>query len=979
MPTEDGPKHTARPHGSPPEEGGPPPDVARFPIVGIGASAGGLQALEALISRLHDDSMAYVIVQHLAPDHVSLLVDILSRSTSMRLVTAEDRAVIESNTIYVAPPNADVLIEGGALRLVTAAERVPPHAIDRFFRSLAAEMGSAAIGVILSGAGSDGTLGLRAISEAGGITFVQDPSTAGQSSMPQSALSDGCADFCMAPSEIGDELMRTGAHPYVARKRAAKHFDPQSLGRFFEQLKEAFGVDFASYKLSTIERRIERRMALQKLDRPQDYLRLLQSNPHELGVLYGDLLIGVTSFFRDREPFEALKTVVFPRLLGDRPGDASVRIWVPGCAAGQEAFSIAMCLLEYLDGKASAQNVQIFGTDIDDQALAIARRGLYPSGIGIDVSPERLQRFFTIEDDGYRVARQLRDMVVFAHHDLGHDPPFSRLDLVSCRNVLIYLQPGLQRKILRVFHYALNTDAFLLLGTSESAGEASDLFSLVDRKLKIYSKKSAASSAVFNFVAGAGATDRSWQQNAPRGTLKPRSSDVQALADRKVLERFAPPGVVVDEHMQVLQFRGELRHFLSPSPGTATLNVLKLVRPELMVQLRQTIAAATKSTQPVTSERVWLLGEKPSAAIVIEALPLPRGTERGACVLVLFRELPTAGEGDAEAPPEEHVPPQNAELARELLTTKEYLQATVQELESANEELQGSNEELQSLNEELQSTNEELETSKEELQSTNEELATVNDELQNRIAQLSVSNDDLTNVLTTVSAPLIVVGTDLRIRRFSSAAEGLLNLIPDDVGRPVGYLGAALNAPKLESLVAEAISRVEERGQRLRCSDGHWYSMRVLPYRTADFEIRGAVIEFSRIPPGRRLSEPVEINELVGKVLSTLPNVLMLIDEQVRLVWGNKAFFDTFMVGAEMLGRPLDEVWESGPTHSQLWSALEASVSHGAPFAELRIERPFRREDEAPMLFSAHPFPAEGNRPPLTLVVMARLASGDTE
>ena len=966
---------------TPPEPGpGEAPEVPaaarplKFPIVGIGASAGGLEALESLAGRLSHDGMAFVVLQHLAPSHESILTEILARVTSLNVITARDGLEVAVNNVYVTPPGVELAIEEGVLRLSGASDRVPRHSIDNFFRTLASERGPAAIGVVLSGAGSDGTLGLRAIKEEGGITFAQDPSTASQASMPESALDAGCADFCLSPAQIGDELMRLSAHPYVARKRPPRLFGQDALARIFDRLHRAFAVDFSAYKLATIERRIERRMALQKVDKAESYLKLLEDNPDELSVLYSDLLIGVTGFFRDRQPFETLKTTIFPRLFDKRSTDVPIRLWVPGCATGEEAYSIAICLLEYLDNRPAGFKIQIFGTDVDERALGYARQALYPQNIEVDVSPGRLQRFFTKQDKGYQVSRQLRDIVVFARHNLGKDPPFSHLDVISCRNVLIYLQGPLQKRVLRVFHYALNPESFLLLGTSESVGETSDLFSLVDRKLKIYVKKNTASAAVFDFAQRVRVAGQGESSGKSSATEHRAAVNIQQLADRTVLKRFGPPGILVNDQMEIVHFRGQTGPYLAPLPGTATLNVLKLIRPELLVELRVAIQKVKNEGLPATSAPLRLGSDRP--AVVLEVMPLQEPGTQQRCILVLFRDLLAAA-----VPPstEERTEPDGEtrtdELARELLVTKEYLQTTVQDLEASNEELQSSNEELQSSNEELQSTNEELETSKEELQSTNEELGTVNEELQNRMSQLAVSNDDVQNVLAVVSIPVVLVGTDLRIRRFSADAERLLNLIPGDVGRPIAYLGAALGATDLESMVADTINTVRERAQRVRTADGHWYSMRVVPYRTGEHSIRGALIELLRAPPVRPLDEPLEINELVGKVLSTLPHVLVLLDEQLRIVWVNKAFFETFVVGAEILGQPLEEVWPSRAILPELWAALEEAASAGTPFADVWVPHPFGRQNGRPMRFGARCIPAEGERPPLTLVVIEEPAN----
>jgi two-component system CheB/CheR fusion protein len=950
----------------------------RFPVVGIGASAGGLEALEGLLRRLASDAMAFIVVQHLAPGHESVLTEILSRATSMRVVTVHEGIKVETGTIYVTPPDVEISIAQGVLHAVQASNRVPRHTIDAFFRTLAADLGPLAIGVILSGAGTDGMLGLRAIMEAGGICFVQEPSTAAHASMPQAAIDGGYADYCLSPGEIRDELMRLSGHSYVAKRRPPHVFSQETLAQLFEKLRRAFGVDFSGYKLATVERRIQRRMALHKFEKLDDYLKSIATNSHELSALYGDLLIGVTSFFRDREAFEALKSLVFPRLLEKRSTEVPIRIWIPGCSTGEEAFSIAMCLLEYLDSRPGGHKIQIFGTDIDEQALIRARQAVYPQSIELDISPDRLQRFFSYHDHGYQVSRQIRDMVVFARHNLGKDPPFSHLDLISCRNVLIYMQSPLQRKVLRVFHYALKSDAFLLLGTSESVGDAADQFSLWDRKLKIYSKKNIPSSSVFDFSLGmpSGAEESSRPGMPPLQTERRPMFSLQQLADRKVLEKFGPPGVLIDENMEVLQFRGQIGPFLGPSPGAATLNVLKLVRPELLVELRTAVSKVTSDGLPKSSEPVHLWADRDHASVVVEVIPLQESGAARKCLLVLFHQTtPSTTSEQAERAREELRlrEPRVEEIERELLLAKEYLQTTVQELEGANEELQSSNEELQSSNEELQSANEELETSKEELQSTNEELATVNEELQNRMTQLALSNDDLQNILCSISCPLLIVGMDLRIRRFSAAAEKLLNLISSDVGRPVGYLGPALNAPQLEAIVSETINSVRERGQRVRCSDGLWYTMTMIPYRTADHAIRGALIEFLRAPAGKKGIEKPEVHEFVAKVLSTLPHVLMLLDEHLGLIWVNKAFFEMFPVRAEILGLPLDEVWEGRATEPALWAALEKAVVGGGPFAGIVVRHPFGRKSNRPVKFGGRYLPAEGDRPALTLVIMEEI------
>jgi len=815
-----------------------------------------------------------------------MLGEILARGTRLRVVTIEHGMKLEPATVYVAPPACDISLDGERLLTTSASSRAPSHAIDSFFRSLASAGGPMAVGVVLSGSGSDGTVGLRAIKEEGGITFAQDPSTAGQPGMPQSAIDSGAADFALAPAAIADELVGLGAQPYLAR--AAQIDDAEAESRIFERLRVAHGIDFALYKRSTIDRRIARRMALHKLEKPADYVALLASDDGELRALYNDLLIGVTRFFRDAEPFEALKTVVFPRLLDQRGSEQPIRIWIAGCSTGEEAYSIAISLLELLGDRAGAYRIQIFATDVDDDALARARAGVYPTSIEMDVAPELLQKYFTQTDKGYQLARKVRDLIVFARHNLGKDPPFSRLDLVTCRNVLIYMQAALHRRVMRVFHYALNPNAFLVLGTSESLGDSAELFTLIDRKLKVYAKRDMPATAVFDFSL----PHRSPHDDAELGPPPdPRPLvNIGQLADRKVIEKYAPPGVIVDDRLDIVQFRGHTGPYLDPTPGAATLNLAKLARPDLLVALRTTAGKVLVDGLPSTSPPIPLRSPSGERSVSIDVLPLPEAGGRR-CLLVLFQEAarepgpaarPVAGGGDGQP----RADARNTELERELATAKEYLQSTIEELEAANEELQSANEELQSSNEELQSANEELETSREELQSTNEELATVNDELQNRMLQLSIANDDLHNVLLNATSALIIVGTDLRIRRFSSSAERLLNLVSGDVGRPIAYLCNVVSARDIEMVAAESLASNAVHEQRVRCIDGSWHQMRMVPYRTADHALRGLVIELVRSQPPPGTPESTTFNPFAERVMAALPTAAMLVDRQKLLVLG---------------------------------------------------------------------------------------------
>ena len=941
---------------TPPQDAGGP----AFPVVGIGASAGGLEALALLVKRLAPSGMSYVVLQHLAPKHDSMLAEILARDTTLPVVTLHDGVALSPDVIHVVPPNADATFDRGAIRLRPPSTVIPRHSIDTLFRSLAGHGGPSTIGIVLSGAGSDGTVGLRAIRAAGGLTFAQSPASANQPSMPQSAVDAGAADFCLGPAEIGDELMRLGALPFVARPIVAPLFAPAQLEDICQILQATHGVDFSAYKRGTLERRIARRMAMHKLERADAYVAHLHAHPHEIDLLYSDVLIGVTTFFRDPEAFARLAETVFPRLLDQRPEGRAIRIWVAGCATGEEAYSLAICLLEVLGERVSRYPINIFATDIDDEALTTARLGVYGEGIAREVSEERLERFFTRSERGYQVVNRVRELVVFARHDLGKDPPFSRLDLVTCRNVLIYLQTPLQRRLLRVIHYALAPDAFLVLGGSETVGDAADFFALVDQRSRIYQKKNAPSAGVFDFAFGR----RREAVPAPRPVDHRPMVTVQQLADRKVIDRYAPPGLLVDEHLDVIQFRGQTGPFLAPTPGTATFHVFKLARSELLVELRATIDAAIAKDGPASSAPIpsW---DPEHGPITLDVIPVHDVRAQRGCLLVSFRH--ELGASPPVPPPSRE--PRSVDLEHELTTTKDYLQSVVAELATTNEELQSANEELQSANEELQSTNEELETSKEELQSTNEELATVNDELQTRMSQLATSEYDLRNVLAHVSSAVVLIDHRLCIRRFTASAETILNLMPTDVGRPSSYLDNVLAPMKVEEVLAGVLRTGAPQEHRVRTAAGAWYTMRTSRATAAEPGIVGALLELTRVLPGAA-SSASEVPELEGRVLSALPWPLVLLDAQSRIVYANTRCFARFQLGAEILGIPLDQAWPASPGQDAFWTALQALGAAGAPFQDVRVAHPFGRPDLGELRCDGYRIPAEGTRGPMSLLLL---------
>ena len=829
-------------------------DVAvpdRFPVVGIGASAGGLEALQRLLPKLPTDvGMAYLVVLHLDPYRESHLTEILGRATEMPVREAQHHQRIEPNQVYIIPPNVAMAVGGGILHLVPRGEVRAPHLpVDYLFRSMSEDMQSRAIGVVLSGTGTDGTQGICEIKAVGGITFAQDEATAQFGGMPHSTIGSGCVDFVLSPEDIGARLSSIGAHPYLAPSKAVAP-SPVEFDGFYrtvlDLVERSTGVDFSQYRDTTIKRRIMRRMALHGDRQLSDYVQRLECDESEAEGLYHDLLINVTSFFRDAELFEALKAEVFPEITKRKSPTTPLRVWVPGCSTGQEAYSLAITMLEYFDDKPYRPPIQIFATDLaESTALDRARQGVFPESIEGEVSPERLQRFFRKEGHSYHIDKSIREMCVFARHNVTADPPFSHLDLISCRNVLIYLGMPLQRRVIPTFHYALNAPGYLVLGTAETVGDAgNELFSMTDRDHKIYQKRPV--------VARPPAMYRSTDFRVPmpgpsrRAHVNtPTPLDFQREADRILLGRYAPPAVLVNRHLDIIQFRGKTGDYLEAPAGEPTLNLLKQAREGLFLELRSALAEAEKSGMPVRRQDVRVRRDGRSIELDLEVLPVRSAGNGEQCFLVIFHEedtsLPRAAETALPVLPE-LAQRELAHLRQELSSTREYMQALLEQQDALNEELRQTNAEILSSNEELQSTNEELETAKEELQSANEELTTVNEQLQHRNLELSQANADFANLLGSVNLPVLMVGADLRVRRFTTPAAKVLGLQPADVGRPIAYLRLAAEIDDLETAVAEVIDTGEPTEREVRDSESRWHLLRVHPYRVSDQRTEGAVV-----------------------------------------------------------------------------------------------------------------------------------------
>ena len=912
----------------------PSPSATSFPIVGIGASAGGLAAFEAFFSGMPADAntgMAFVLVQHLAPDHKSLLTELVQRLTRMLVFEVRDGMTVQPDCVYIIPPNHDMAFLNGTLELLehTVGQRMP---IDFLFRSLAFDQHERAIAIVLTGTGSDGSLGARAIKGEGGMVMVQSPESSEFDGMPRSVLETGLVDFELAPAEMPSQLIAYVSHAFSQLQRLAitvKPCDENALKKIFILLRTQTGHDFSQYKPSTIFRRIERRMAVHQIKSIDVYVKYLHQNPQEVKSLFSDLLIGVTNFFRDPEAFAVLEAQVIPQIFDGRPSDSAVRVWCTGCSTGEEAYSIAILLQEYMEVLKQSYKVQVFATDIDNRAIAVARSGLYPASIAADMSSERLARFFIYEPQAcaYRVHKGIRDMVVFSEQDVAKDPPFSKLDLLSCRNLLIYLGVDLQRRLLSLFHYALQPTGWLFLGTSETVGEFTHKFAVLDRKAKLYQRKEdyqgAQREALNRFLPPF------VMKESDQRTLKPQKEEkfvkmsLREITEQILLQQFSPVAALVNGQGDILYLHGRCGRFLEPVQGEAGINnILKMAREGLRHELTTCLYKAMGRHEAVHARgllvktndhftRVDLsICTVPSNLVVSIGTPIflvmLQDSPEVVTELVVPSGLLVGEKANLKALDTLHETDKNViDLRRELRDKDEYLLATHEELQSSNEELKSSNEEMQSVNEELQSTNEELETSKEELQSINEELATVNNELQTKVSDLSHANNDMNNLLAGTGIATVFVDHRLRILRFTPSATRIINLIASDVGRPVGHIVSNLQGyDKLITDVQLVIDTLVPKEVEVQALDGKWYTLRILPYRTLENVIEGAVVTF------------VDITEM-KQTLATLSQA----ETSLRLAVVLRDTHDAITV-QNLDGRIV--AWNPGATRLYGWTEAEA-------------------------------------------------------
>ncbi len=890
--------------------------------------------------------MAFVVIQHLEPTQPSLLTPLLAEVSPLPVVEAANGMRVEPNRIHVIPPDADLGIHAGVLALLPRHKTGRLHLpIDGFLQALALDAGERAIGVILSGSGVDGTAGLRSIKAEGGIVMAEDPESAFARGMPASAVSLGLVDFLATPERIADELVRLSKHPYVASLHA--DVDPlvpdqeTGLAALFTLLRQRVGIDFGSYKRTTVLRRIDRRMAIRRVSSLADYLDVLRAEPNESTALARDMLIHVTAFFRDFEAFRALEERVLRDLVEHKraePG-SSIRVWVPGCATGEEAYSVAIAILEAVGKSGEPPTIKLFGSDLSSEAIETARLGVYPDAIAEGVGPERLARFFERVDGGYRITKRVRDVCIFVKHDLTRDAPFAKLDLVSCRNVLIYFDADLQRRVVPMLHYCLNKGGHLFLGQSETVTGFRDLFTPIDMQSRLFAKTGTSARLAFP-IPGASDGPAKLAEQVPSDRAHP-AREAQRQADHFLLSRYAPPGVVVNERLEVLQFRGRTGDYLEAPPGQPQANVLRMARGGLAAHLHDAIERAQAQGITVRKEGLRIDPTQASRLFHLEVVPLssvPDPHDR--YFLIVFEPADAGSDRPSVRPLAPSAAPEDAvvgadRLRTELIATKDYLQSLVAEHQTTSEELVAANEALVAANEELQSTNEELQSAKEELQSTNEELSTLNDQLRTRNQELDQVASDLVNILSSVDIPVIIVDLDLRVRRFTPSARNIANLIPEDVGRSIEDLKLKVQVDDLSARMREVMRTLAPMQWEVLGQDGRWLRMDIRPYRAGENRLDGAVLSFIDVDDLKRAVQDVEsARDYARSIVDTVSSALLVLDDGLRIQSANNAFVERFgAVASDVEGKRLGELGVGPWNDPTVQTALAAAVASPSTLA----------------------------------------------
>jgi len=932
-------------------------------IVGIGASAGGLEALGEFLKAVPDKTgMSFVIVQHLDPDYKGIMTELLQRSTPMKVAQVRDRTKVLPDHVYLTPPNKDMSMLHGTIYLLEPKERhglrLP---IDFFFSSLADDMKEKSIAVILSGMGSDGTSGLQAIRENGGLGLVQEPLSAKFSGMPSSAIDAGVADIVAPAKELPEKILGYIHHaPAITKKETPpeKQKSGSALEKIIILLRTRTGQDFSMYKKSMIYRRIERRMGIHQIDRIMTYVRFLQENPGELDLLFKELLIGVTGFFRDPDYWNYLGDTAIPALIADGTGNRTLRAWVPGCSTGEEAYSLAIVFKEVLEKVKPKGRItlQIYATDLDKDAIDRARAALFPENIISHVSEERLNRFFVKEESGkFRIAKEIREMVVFAPQNLIMDPPFTRLDILSCRNLLIYLEQDIQKKIIPLFHYALNPGGILILGSAETVGSFTNLFIPVKENLRIFTRKKTG--------LPEGPVEFPVRYFREEGVIKAETLlerpavSLQSLADQMLLEQYTPVAILTSETGDILYIRGRTGRYLEPPAGRVNWNIFAMAREGLGFELNKAFLQAVREKKVITKTGIRVITDHEKQDVNITIRPIEKPPELKGYILVTITDVPppVPARKQPECAPETGKDTRAGELEEALRQSDEELRLLQEEMQTSQEELKSTNEELQSTNEELQSTNEELTTSKEELQSLNEELQTVNAELQSRVDDLSRANNDMKNLLNSTSIATIFLDNSFNVRRFTTETKSIIRLIPGDVGRPFTDIVSELIYPEFLDDIREVLRTLVYSEKTVPTTDKRWFRIKIMPYRTVDNRIDGVVITFLDITVHKKLESELENSlKLSEAVNETIRESLLVLDNKMAVISANQSFLKTFAVSKEEVeGRVLytlgDGQWDIPALRKLLGKILPQKTS----FENYRVEHEFPEIGHRIMLLNA--------------------------
>ncbi|MFZ0390420.1 MAG: CheR family methyltransferase [Calditrichia bacterium] len=927
-------------------------------IAALGASAGGLESLETFFSAVPDNSdIAYVVITHMEPTSVSLLPDLLQKKTTMKVLQVKNRTIIKPDHVYVIPPDHNLRISRGVLYLEKRDGEKPPTPINHFFRSLAEDQKEHAIGVVLSGMGTDGTIGLKAIKENLGLIIAQDPDSARYKSMTRSAIDTGIIDYVLHPENMPEKILRYIKHDrdHLAMKEAAKEEDESTFKRLLYFLTAKSGYDFSNYKRNTIIRRIRRRMSIHQIESMNRYLHYVQENPHEINGLFKELLISVTNFFRDPEAFQIIKDDVFPELFDDKPEGYKIRIWVPGVATGEEAYSIAMVLKEYMEENQKDFDVQIFATDIDEDSVETARAGVYPSSISQDVSESRLKQFFEKDGNAFRINSEIREMIIFASQNLIKDPPFTRLDYICCRNLLIYLDYTIQKKVMPLFHYSLKPGGILFLGSSESVGEFTDLFEAVNSKWKIFRRKhnSEAVHPIIDFpLTSSGEAARRPQTRQYSGP------GLAELTAGILLDEYAPAAVVVDKNGDIIYIQGRTGKYLEHAPGKPSNNIKDLAREGLNIHLPAALRISSSKKEEVRRNGVRVKTNGNDQLINLVVRPLQEAKAMDGLFLVKFEDIDfdknRAIKTDSKSEDQEAF----NHLELELKDTKESLQTTIEELETSNEELKSMNEEYQSTNEELKSANEELETSREELQSLNEELATVNSELQEKIEKLRTAHEEMQVLMDSLDIPTIFLDKNLCIKRYTYQATELINLLDKDIGRPLHHISTNMENGFIFEDAQEVFNTSTPLQREVRDKKGRWFLKRTVKYRLPQEDEAGVAISFLNIHNLQRVEEILSINKqsllYAENIVEMVREPFIILNREFEILSANKVYYSTFKSSPENTeGKNLFEVeggmWDIPGLHQ----LLEEILPHNKSVNDFVVEHNFPETGYRKMILNA--------------------------